>query len=160
VLVVLGADARAVRGALTGLSVELKLNPDFAEGLASSVRVAAAWAIERRFDALLLTLCDQPLLDHLHLDVLIEVHERAGMVVASRYAGRSAVPALFPARRLTELLSLRGDQGARDLLRAERPIALVPWPEGEIDVDTQLQAARLPAARARADTVKRRQEVS
>ncbi|HEY4159148.1 MAG TPA: nucleotidyltransferase family protein [Polyangiaceae bacterium] len=159
-LVVLGAHAVRVREALGELPVTLRENQGWREGLASSVRTAALWAIERKLDGLLLTLCDQPGLTSNHLDTLLFMHRRTGMVVASHYGGRSAVPALFPAAQLRSLLKLRGDRGARELLRAHRPLALVPWPEGELDVDTQSELQRLLGPARVRDGCQQREEAS
>jgi molybdenum cofactor cytidylyltransferase len=51
------------------------------------------------------------------------------------------VPAYFPASAFKDLMKLRGDTGAKDLLRSARCVALVG---GELDVDTieDLERAR------------------
>ena len=140
--VVVGAHATAVSVALSGLPLEIIENGNFAEGLASSIRVALAWAEQRRCSALLLALCDQPRLTTAHLDRLIRAH-RGALTVASRYAGKNGVPALFPEARFAELAELRGDVGASALLNRNAPVTSVPWPEGELDVDTPEAARRL-----------------
>ena len=60
-------------------------------------------------------------------------------MVASEYAGRRGVPAYFPASAFKELMGLRGDVGARELLRGARAVEL---PGGELDVDTPEDLAR------------------
>jgi molybdenum cofactor cytidylyltransferase len=58
-------------------------------------------------------------------------------VVASRYRDSPGVPALFHNSFFDKLLSLKGDRGARNLLKDEaESVALVEFPEGEIDIDT------------------------
>lgn len=143
--VVLGAAADDVRHALSGLPGELLYNPDWQQGMASSVRLAEAWASERGSSALLLALCDQPGLTAAHLNHLILEYERSGLVVASRYARKNAVPALFPRAYFDALRTLRGDSGASRLLNG--PLAdgvlAIPWPEGEFDIDTAENERRL-----------------
>jgi CTP:molybdopterin cytidylyltransferase MocA len=140
--VVVGAHANAVRAGLGGLPVEVIHNADWAEGVASSLRAATAWAVESSCEALLLALCDQPHLTAKHLDRLIAEYELGARPVASRYAGKNAVPALFPARYFAYLARLRGDAGASRLLNGGAPVTSVPWSEGEFDVDTP-EAERL-----------------
>jgi molybdenum cofactor cytidylyltransferase len=111
-------------------------NPDWEEGMAASIRVAVSWAEQRKSDALLLALCDQPRLSAAHLDRLIAEFERTGLPVASYYAHKSAVPALFPRSLFEALASLRGDSGARELLNDGRRLSRVSWADGEFDVDT------------------------
>jgi CTP:molybdopterin cytidylyltransferase MocA len=62
----------------------------------------------------------------------------SGEVRASAYAGRRGVPAYFPASTFAELVQLRGDQGARELLRDANAIEL---PNGELDIDTAADMA-------------------
>ena len=141
--VVVGSHADAVRSALGGLPLELVRNPDWSEGIASSIRMAASWARESSCDALLLTLCDQPRLSATHLDRLLHEHEHSGLPVASQYAGKKGVPALFPQAYFSQLSELQGDSGASLLLNGSRPVASVPWPDGELDVDTVEMARRV-----------------
>jgi CTP:molybdopterin cytidylyltransferase MocA len=140
--VVVGSDADAVRGALGGLPLEVIENPDWNEGMASSIRAAVRWARDSSCDALLLTLCDQPRLSATHIDQLLCAHEDNGLPVASRYAGKNGVPALFPRAYFSRLAELEGDSGASFLLNGSLPVASVAWPDGELDVDT-VEMARL-----------------
>jgi CTP:molybdopterin cytidylyltransferase MocA len=134
--VVIGAHADAVRAALGGLPVEPVYNPDWNEGVASSIRMAADWARAKGSDALLIALCDQPRLTPEHLDRLIGEYEQSGLPVASRYALKNAVPALFPRSLFDALGCLRGDAGASVLLNGSSAVAAVAWADGEFDVDT------------------------
>jgi len=56
-----------------------------------------------------------------------------GEMTASCYAGRPGVPAYFPVGAFPSLMGLRGDAGAKGLLRASRLVDLVG---GELDIDT------------------------
>jgi molybdenum cofactor cytidylyltransferase len=145
--VVIGAHGQAVRAALGELSIDVLDNTGWDEGVASSIRIAAAWARQRNCQALLLALCDQPELSALHLDHLIAAHEASHLTVASRYAGKNAVPALFPEARFDELGALRGDAGASALLNDGSPVVSVYWPDGEWDVDTPEAERRLQGNR-------------
>ena len=140
---VLGSAANAVRFALGALPLEVLHNEQWAEGVAASLRIAVNWAREAGCDALLVTLCDQPRLSPSLLDQLIAEHERTGLAVASRYADKNAVPALFPKSYFSTLAELRGDSGASALLNGSLPVISVPWPEGEFDVDTADSEHRL-----------------
>ena len=134
--VVIGAHAEAVGAALTHCPVEILRNDAWEEGMASSLRLAVAWAEARACDALLILLCDQPKLDARHLDRLIAEQARSHVPVASFYSEKNGVPAIFPRSHFPELAALRGDQGARALLNGVRPVIAVPWPDGAFDVDT------------------------
>jgi molybdenum cofactor cytidylyltransferase len=139
VRVVTGAHADAVARAVADLPVSPVHNPEAAEGLASSIR-AGLEGLDT--DVLLLT-CDQPLLTVEHLRALAETQRVTGApVVASGYDGIVGVPALFHATLLPELRALRGDQGARAVLR-KHPVQTVPLAEGGLDVDTEADVLEL-----------------
>ena len=110
---VVGAHAGSVSAALSGLPMEVLPNPAWEEGMASSIRVAVSWAEQHQSDALLLALCDQPRLTTAHLDRLIAEFERTGLPVASHYADKSAVPALFPRSLFLALARLSGSRAVR-----------------------------------------------
>lgn len=148
--VVIGAHGNAVRAALGKRPIEILDNPDFSEGIAASIRLAARWAKQRRCQALILALCDQPKLTAAHLDRLIFEYERQRLPVASRYFGKNAVPALFPSTSFDALQALCGDRGASALLNGDDRITTVPWPEGELDVDSAEDALRLQTSPAEA----------
>jgi len=134
--VVVGAHAGSVRAALGALPIEVVSNSDWERGMAESIRVAVAWAEQRESDALLLALCDQPRLSADHLDRLIAEFARTGVPVASHYAHKCGVPALFPRSLFAALATLSGDQGASRLLNDGRRLSRLSWPDGEFDVDT------------------------
>jgi CTP:molybdopterin cytidylyltransferase MocA len=144
VAVIVGAHAADVSRVLDGLPVDILENAGWHEGMASSIRLATEWAKERRADALVLALGDQPGLTPYHLDrIATEGLERAS-AVGSAYDGIVGVPAFFDARLFGRLLSLKGDRGASSLL-AEVGASAVPWPAGALDVDTEFDVLRLHA---------------
>ncbi len=140
VVVVLGCGAQKILAQCPLHGTKVTINADWNEGMASSIRVGVG-ALDTDSEGLVLMTCDQPAAGVEHLRRLVEAGEVLG-AVASSYAGRIGVPAFFPASRLGELLSLRGEEGARKLLV---PAGAIDLPGGEWDVDTveSLQAARL-----------------
>ena len=140
VVVVLGYRAGEIRSGCGLPGAQVVINEAWEEGMGSSVRAGVS-AISGNPDGLVLMTCDQPAVDADHLRRLVEAGA-GGLTVGSSYAGKVGVPAFFPAIRFAELMELRGDEGARRLLRAALSIEL---PGGELDVDTveTLQAARL-----------------
>jgi molybdenum cofactor cytidylyltransferase len=114
------------------------LNEGAQEGMASSIRVGVAKAIEIGVKGIVVLACDQPAVTAAHLRELFVTDER---VMASSYAGRRGVPAYFPAHVFPELMELQGDAGARSLLQEAQCVELA---NGELDVDTaeDLERAR------------------
>jgi molybdenum cofactor cytidylyltransferase len=137
IIVLLGFDAPAMMKELEGLRVRTVENTLWPEGIGSSIRRAVS-GLGPGCDGVLILLCDQPRLTAAHLDALIEAFSlRPDRPAASVYAGSAGVPALFPRAMFGELLSLTGDSGANRVLAAcGNDLSLLPWPDGEYDVDT------------------------
>jgi molybdenum cofactor cytidylyltransferase len=142
VAVVLGAHAIEVGAAVAGLPVVCLSNPEWDEGMGSSVRAAAEWASGAALDALMLVLVDQLRLSSRHLDALRAASDQGRRIAASAYRGVLGVPAIFPRRFFPALQALKGDSGARQLLRGNFPVTAVNWPEGIYDLDRPADLVR------------------
>jgi len=95
--------------------------------------------------AVVIMLCDQPLLTPQTLNALIDAfQERRSTLVASEYAGIMGVPALFSFALFPELLALRGENGARSVIQRHiTEVHLIPFPNGALDIDTPEDCLRL-----------------
>ncbi|MFZ2493762.1 MAG: nucleotidyltransferase family protein [Thermoanaerobaculia bacterium] len=116
---------------LEGLKATIVENPGRDEGIASSIRTGVQAAGEGR---ILVMLCDQPLVNAAHLRKLAGLgHD----IVATAYAGGAGVPAIFAPSLRAELLALRGDRGARSVIRAHAAAcATVALEAAAVDIDT------------------------
>jgi molybdenum cofactor cytidylyltransferase len=106
------------------------------EGMASSIRAGVARAGELGVVGVVVMACDQVGLRAEHLRDLCAEADR---VTGSGYAGKVGIPAYFPAEKFGELMVLRGDVGARELLRGA---AAVVDEALALDVDTEADVAR------------------
>jgi molybdenum cofactor cytidylyltransferase len=134
--VVLGAHSGAIQAAIDLGSVTTIVNPDWQEGMASSIRVGVQ-ALPASAAAVLILLCDQPLINTTHLQSLLEAWQHAPTrIVASQYHHSVGVPALFPVEFFPHLLTLKGDKGAKSILmQFENSLLKIPLPEAELDID-------------------------
>ncbi len=117
----------------------LVLNGEAAEGMAASIRCGVRVADRLKADGAVVMACDQVLLRAEHLRALCA---EPGRVTASEYAGRRGVPAYFPAAVFGALMELRGDVGAREMLREA---ATVVDERLAVDVDTEADVERARA---------------
>jgi molybdenum cofactor cytidylyltransferase len=117
VLVVTGHQADDVRAALAGLDVTFVANPDFAQGLSSSLK-AGIRAIPADATGSLVLLGDMPRIGAPHLDAMIAAFasDASLPIVVPVHEGRRGNPVLWPADLFSEMLALEGDAGARSLL--------------------------------------------
>lgn len=140
VIVVTGHQEEAVRAALAGLDVRFAANPDYAEGMSTSVRTGIA-AVPAEADAAVICLGDMPGVDAALIDRLIAAFEpaRGALVALPSVAGRRGNPVLWARRFFDELKALQGDSGARQILKAHADAVVEIAVDGEgpvFDVDT------------------------
>ena len=151
VFVVLGAQAERIRAEMDGeiaahSEVTLLVNEQWEQGIASSIRAGAArLRQDGSASGALLMACDQPFLTVEHLRLLLAAFAERGEreIAASLYGDTLGIPAVFPRSRFTDLLALRGDRGARHLLRQEPQLVTVACAAAALDVDTPEDLARL-----------------
>ncbi len=100
------------------VACDLVVNPDFEEGMASSMR-AGILAAPEDVDAYLIALADMPNLSVSTLHRLIDEFSRSDRGIARpSFRGKAGHPVLMARSFREELLSQRGDVGAREILRA------------------------------------------
>jgi len=138
--VVLGAHREAIERAIDFGAAKIVGNEDWEEGLASSIRagVTAVQAGAPTAEGLLLMTCDQPRVtaEHLHRLIQMSYAQLATTSIASIYGEVRGIPAIFPRQAIGDLLALRGDKGARQLLaNSPWPVISIPLDGGDIDID-------------------------
>jgi molybdenum cofactor cytidylyltransferase len=119
VIVATGHEAKAVEEALASLDVRIVHNPDFAEGLSTSLKTGIS-ALPEDVDGAIVSLGDMPRIEARHLDRLISAFspkEGRGIVVPV-HLGKRGNPVLFARAYFPELLAIEGDTGARHIIAA------------------------------------------
>ena len=148
VIVVTGHQAEQVEKALQGLKVKFVRNPNFAEGLASSVKVGIA-AVAGDADGAVICLGDMPLISGHLIDQLIEAFapDRGHLIAVPVSDNKRGNPVLWSRRFFNELMTLDGDIGARHLIARHSEAVMEVPVEGfgaflDIDTPQALEAAR------------------
>jgi molybdenum cofactor cytidylyltransferase len=140
VVVVTGHQRDQVEAALKGLKVTFVHNPDFADGLSTSLKAGIA-ALPADVDGAVVCLGDMPQVDARLIDRLIGAFdpERGALVVVPTIAGKRGNPVVWSRRFFADLAALDGDVGARHLI-GSYPEAVVEVPVADkaalVDVDT------------------------
>lgn len=139
IVVVLGHDAGRVAAVLEGLAVDWALNPDYRQGLSTSLRTGLA-ALPPGTRAALFVLADQPGVTPGVIRQLLDAYRPGGKkIIVPVYQGRRGNPVLIDRSLWPQLLALRGDVGAREIIRAHpEEVLAVPVPDPGIlqDIDT------------------------
>ena len=147
VILVLGAEAAIIRESTDSLSANVVINGDWQEGMASSIRcgIAALQTIDPAAEGVILMVCDQPFVRPALLQELISTQQTTRkLIVASRYAETFGPPVFFHQTLFPELLQLRGDVGARSVIRKHFPdVETIDFAKGTVDVDTKSDYQKL-----------------
>ncbi|MCA1690115.1 MAG: NTP transferase domain-containing protein [Actinobacteria bacterium] len=140
VVVVLGAHAEAIRAKVDFAGVRVLECPDWAEGQAASLRAGVAGVGD--VDAAVVLLGDMPFVSPEVIAGAIDQLAGEHDAVRTLYAGRPGHPVVLGRRVLDRVPELRGDVGARDLLRS---FGVRDWEGGHLcdptDIDTPEQLA-------------------
>jgi molybdenum cofactor cytidylyltransferase len=115
-------------------------NPDYAEGLGSSLKTGIA-AVPADADGAIVCLGDMPQVDSQLIDKLIAAFdpEHIALVVVPTFDGRRGNPVVWSRRFFHDLMSINGDIGARHLIGSYAEAVVEVPVAGEAaltDVDT------------------------
>jgi molybdenum cofactor cytidylyltransferase len=118
ILVVTGHMRDAVEEALGGRPVTMLHAPDYAEGLAASLKTGIA-AVPPECAGAIVCLGDMPLVTGRMIDRVLSMHDadEGRLIVQPTYQGKPGNPMLWDRRFFDEIMQLSGDTGARLLVR-------------------------------------------
>jgi len=140
ILVVLGDNSDSISKSISDMPVDCILNENWTEGIGSSLK-SGVREIQKRYlnaEAILILVCDQPLLTADHLNELIRKYiGLKKLIIASGYTNTAGVPAIFDKALFHQLLALENHQGAKKIIEqlAESTV-VVSFAEGAVDLDT------------------------
>ncbi len=141
VAVVLGANAEKLLPELADIPVTVVQNPDWQEGMASSIRAGLQELIRQKpeLSEVIFMVSDQPFVDAALLKRLVQAkQESRSSIVASAYQGTWGTPVLFDKVYFPELLALQGQEGAKKIILKHQPqVTSISFEAGAIDIDTQ-----------------------
>lgn len=122
-------------------SVEVIKNKYWEQGLGNSIAFGVNHIIKSNInvDGILLTLADQPLVDSDYLNSIISMFESGNnQIIASSYSnGKKGVPALFDPCYFDELIKLKGDKGAKEIMeKHSKNVSVIEGKHKLTDIDT------------------------
>lgn len=140
VTIVTGHEAERVETALTGKGLTFVRNPDYAEGLSTSL-IAGLKALPEGIEGVVVCLGDMPRVKAAHIDKLIAAFNplEGRAICVPTFNGKRGNPVLWGAQFFEEIQEVAGDVGARHLIGAHSElVAEVPIDDDGvlIDVDT------------------------
>ena len=139
ITVVTGFESEKIELALAGLNVNLVYNPDFASGLASSLR-RGVLSMPSDCRGVVVLLGDMP---HITTEMINQIVIRfddgsANSIVQAASYGKRGNPVMWAARYFDELCNISGDVGARHLIgeHSEHVIEVELGDAAAMDIDT------------------------
>jgi molybdenum cofactor cytidylyltransferase len=147
ITLVLGAYAEIIEKQLENTTLDIVINKDWEEGMASSIRIGLAHLIQKheqsnsgetKLDGVMILVCDQPFINTEHISSLLKLQQSTQLPIAAcYYAQILGTPALFHKSIFKDLLALKGDIGAKKIINAnEKEVAKLHFENGVIDIDT------------------------
>lgn len=140
VVVVLGANQEEHFKVIENLPIKSVYNDNWQKGMGSSIKAGLNHLLEvsPTINAVMILVCDQPLLNSVHLKELIRAFRSSqAAVVAMSYSGTVGVPAIFEKSLFVDLIDLPDEKGAKVVIEKNSSRSLtIPFPEGAVDLDT------------------------
>lgn len=140
VFVVLGANEKNIRQSIQHENIHIIINDEWEEGMASSIRkgISALKQLYMQTDGIIILVCDQPFIETSVLEILINEQKNNDVkAIACSYSNKLGTPALFHKSLFSELMELKGDIGARQILKKHKEeIASIEFKNGKWDIDT------------------------
>lgn len=136
IVVVLGHRAEEIIPALKGTDCKIVVNPQYTEGMSSSIGRGLG-AVDPRAQAALIALGDQPYIPPEVIDLLLRKYgEQNRGIVVPISGGQRGHPVIFGRKYWSELQALKGDVGGKELLqRHAEDVLEVEVPEEGVLVD-------------------------
>jgi len=143
VYVVLGANADRISPTIADYQVQTIENKNWKNGLGNSIACGVDFVTKNQgsYDAILITLADQPILTADYYNLLIDNYvQNKAKIIASETNNLPSVPAIFDAVYFEKLSQLHQDQGAKEILiTAQNEVYRLPATAILIDIDTQME---------------------
>ena len=139
ILVVTGYNHEALANHICHPRIQTLYNKHYKTGLSSSIQCGIA-ALSSDICGAIIMLADMPLITAQHLNRLIEAFQsNRQSIIAPYYCGQRGNPILWPKTYFMDLMSLKGDIGAKPLLiQHKNNIKAVTFDDNAVllDIDT------------------------
>lgn len=120
VFVVLGAKVDEIKATLIFNKNNVCINSEWKEGMGTTLSCGVRFILDKptAFEAIVIALVDQPLINAAYFNEMIRVWQaQKSLMVVSEYDETLGVPALFDKHYFLDLLQLDGRVGARHIIR-------------------------------------------
>lgn len=138
--VILGANFEIIKKEIAHYPIHILQHKNWHLGMGTSISFGVQHILNTimAYDAVLITLVDQPFVDIAHLHSLIlENAQHRDKIIATKTKETMGVPAIFPKMYFEELTQLKQDYGARYILKKYKEhIRTIDGADKTDDIDT------------------------
>jgi len=137
-VVVLGSKHELFRKEIEDMPLKIAFNENWQSGISSSIKKGLSAFSGEDMNAVLIMLCDQPLVTTEVLQKLRDIFVKTSKSIAAcEYEDTIGVPALFAREIFDELNNLQNNEGAKKIIVEDlNRTVLITAPEAAFDVDT------------------------
>jgi molybdenum cofactor cytidylyltransferase len=139
-IVVLGYQAEKIIPKINSAPVKIIVNPLYQDGMSTSI-ITGLMAVGAETDAIMLILADQPFIDSQVINHMLDEYKSHNKgIVVPVHRGQRGHPVIISLRYKSELLNLKGDIGAREVIpRHSEDVHEVKFgsPGITVDIDTE-----------------------
>jgi len=126
------------------------LNDAYENGMSSSIQCGLTYLLSHfpGVNMVLILLADQPKINEEHISAILhKVSTLKSLMVCTAYSATYGVPAVFKKEYFHELLALKGEKGAKDLIEKQviNNENTVLFEDGNMDIDTPEDYKKLHA---------------
>lgn len=140
VTMVLGAYKNEIAKQING-TINYVINDHWQEGMGSSIAagLAATLKLSPGIQQVIIAVSDQAFISKEIFERLYQQQQLSAKgIVASQYGETAGTPVLFSKKYFSDLLSLKGDSGAKSILKTYlEDIETITFEKGEMDIDTE-----------------------
>lgn len=122
VVLVTGHQKELVAGAIDKYKLVITNNKQYETGVSSSIKLGIKVAVKLNSDAVLVLLGDMPQITSKMMENVIRTAKNHPIdsIIISTCNGKRGNPVLWPACYFKQLLTLEGDEGARQIMQAHK----------------------------------------
>lgn len=121
--------------ATTHPDARIIINQNWEQGMASSIHAALDY-VQNTYQGLMFIAADQNKLTSNDLRLLLaRWYDSPNSIVAAQYEQTRGIPAIFPQCTFSELVTLKGDKGAKSVIMQSKKSIAVALPNAAFDID-------------------------
>jgi molybdenum cofactor cytidylyltransferase len=145
VICVTGYEADRISETIADTGITIVYNKQWPEGMGTGISAGVKQLLSSDVDSVLLAVSDQP---HVSADLfrtmVTKMDESKKGIVACSYARTLGTPVLFKKEYFNQLILLKGQEGAKNIVKSNLPdVHAVEFENGVVDIDTRQDYEKL-----------------